>query len=97
MRSRMDQIEHKPFFCIFDTDTRKYEKHFIPIDDWSEVFDLEKKVKSEERNEKLEAFVSGLSKHKEMGLSFEENIRMYIQRNRVPEDVWKIIEDGMQI
>lgn len=90
MRSKIDQIEHEPFYCIFDTDTRTYEKHFIPIRSWEEVFDIEKKLKTEKRNEKLEAFVEGLSLHKEMGLNFADNLINYEKANNIPLELVKI-------
>lgn len=90
MRSKVDQIEHKPFYCVFDTKTRTYEKHFIPIKDWAEVFDIEKKLKTEKRNEKLEAFVEGLALHKEMGLNFADNLIEYEKANNIPLELVKI-------
>lgn len=95
MRSKIDQIHHKPFFCIFDTETRSYEKHYIPIQDWSEVFDLETKVKEEQKDEMLTSFVSSLSQHKEIGLSFQDNVANFMNENNIEQGVRDIVNWSM--
>lgn len=85
MRSKIDQINHKPFFCIFDTVKRSYEKIYIPVKDWSEVFDAETKVKEEQKNEMLDSFVKALAvpTHKKVGLNFRDNIHKFMEENNV--------------
>ena len=95
MRSKIDQVEHEPFFCVVDTEKRTYEKHMIHIEDWSKVFDIEKKLNEEKRNEKLDAFVDGLSVHKEMGLNFTDNIDAYEADNNIPEELIRIRKECM--
>jgi DNA repair exonuclease SbcCD nuclease subunit len=48
MRSKIDQIDHKPCIFIFDMDNRSFEQIFIPIQPWQKCFDLERKIKEEE-------------------------------------------------
>ena len=93
MRSTIDQVDHEPFFVIFDTDTRTYEKHFLKIKPWQEVFDLERKVKQEERNENLEIYAESLKEQKDMGLDYTANLIAYIRGNKVEKPVEDIITE----
>ena len=94
MRSKIDQIHHKPFYCIFDTVKRSYEKHYLPIKDWSEVFDLEAKVKEEQKNEMLDSFVTALAvpEHKKVGLNFRDNINKFMEENNVDPEVREAVK-----
>lgn len=97
MRSNIDQINHAPSYFIFDTDTRSYKRYLVPINDWSQVFDIEKKIKTEELNEEMKSFVEGLSAHKDMGLNFTENIVSYMKENNVDESVKDIINQSLSM
>ena len=97
MRSTIEQIDHHPCFYIFDTETRKYWQHMIPIKSWKECFDLEKKVKEEEADEKMKAFVSGLKTHKSLGLNFMDNLMTYMQKNNVDMEIQLIIKNNMGV
>ena len=94
MRSAKDQFNHKPFIVIYDTDTRKYEKVFIPIRPAAEVFDMEKIEREEEKNEKLEAFILGLSEHREIGLDFQKSLFSYMKENAIDEEIQKIVKEN---
>lgn len=96
MRSTIDQIEHKPCIYIFDTATSKFEQIFIPIHPWQKCFDLEKKIKEEETNEQMESFVQGLSKHKDMGLNFTDNLFTYLKKNKIDSKIIDIIKRSME-
>jgi hypothetical protein len=98
MRSKIDQIYHKPFYCIFDTVKRTYEKYYIPVQDWSEVFDLETKVKEEQKNEMLDSFVKALTMpgHKKVGTSFQDNIHIFMEENNIEPDVRETVKWSLQ-
>jgi len=93
MRSTIDQVDHEPFFVIFDTDTRTYEKHFLKIKPWQGVFDLERKVKIEERNENLEIYAESLKEQKDMGLDYTANLIAYMQENKIEKPVEDIVTE----
>jgi len=97
MRSTIEQIDHHPCFYIFDTKTGEYWQHMIPIKSWKECFDLEKKVKEEEADEKMKAFVSGLKTHKSLGLNFVDNLMTYMQKNNVSMEIQLIIKNNMGV
>jgi DNA repair exonuclease SbcCD nuclease subunit len=94
MRSKIDQIDHKPCYYILDMRDYSITKHYIPVADGYEVFDMYSKVEAAERNENMEAFVSGLSQQKEMGLSVMENIEAYMKANSIEEAIQIIIKEN---
>jgi len=94
MRSKIDQIEHKPCFYKIDTNRSELTKHSIPIENGYKVFDLSSKIEKEERNEDLEAFVAGLSEQKEMSLKVMDNLIAYIAENRLGEKILQIIKEN---
>ncbi len=96
MRNSVALVDHQPFIVIYDTDTRKYEKIMIPIEPPEKVFNLEKVTKEKEKNENLEAFVSGLSEHKEVGLKFEDNLNFYLNEIKAEQKIRDIIEEAKQ-
>ena len=60
LRTRIDQEDHKPCVFLFDTTTKELEQIFLKVKPASEVFDLYRKKKEKERNEKLESLIKGL-------------------------------------
>mgnify|MGYP003394041197 CR=1 FL=1 len=94
LRSKIDQVDHKPFIVIYDTETREYKQIFVPIEPPEKVFNLEKVMKEKEKNENLEAFVVGLSGHKEIGMKFEDNLNVYMNEIGVEPDIRQIIEEA---
>ena len=94
MRNRIDQKEHKPVVYIVDTDTQKYETHYIPVKPFEEVMDVNKAEKRKARNEELEAFVSKLSGDVRIeGLDFLRNIEAYMKENNIPANVKQFVEE----
>lgn len=96
MRNKIDMIDYKPYMIIFDTNTKQHERIYFPIEPASKVFRMEKVAEEKERDEKLEAFVSGLSSQKELSLSFEDNLIKYIAENHVDEGVARIALDSLR-
>ena len=95
MRSTIAQVDHRPSMVVFDTKN---------IDDWynvdfeidANVFNLDVIEKEKDRDGKLDAFVSGLSERKEMGMSFADNLFAYMKENKIPKEIKKIVEEGME-
>jgi len=96
LRSNIGQVDHKPFIVLFDTETRKYEKIYIPIEDGEKVFKIGEVELAKERNANLETFISGLSSSKSIDLTFEDNLKRFIKENGIDEEVSKIITDAMR-
>ena len=97
MRSSIDQADHNPVIHIFDTkDPLKTKMIHVPCEPSENIFKFETVVKDKERNEKLEAFVSGLTLQKEMGLDFENDLVTYESSNKIEDFLIKIRQDCMR-
>lgn len=90
MRNKIDMVDFHPSIVLFDTKTRVAETIEISVDPPEEVFKMEKVEIEKERNEKLDAFISGLDQPKEIALSFEDNLIAYIKQNNIDKDVAQI-------
>jgi DNA repair exonuclease SbcCD nuclease subunit len=93
LRSNISQVGHRPSVIVFDIDSISYQEVFVPIEEPEKVFRMEKVMKDKERNEELDAFVSGLSEHKEMGLSFSDDLSNYLKVNGIKDSIKNIIEE----
>lgn len=97
MRSSIDQVKHEPTLVFFDTEhPDKWYNIDIPIEPAEKVFRMDMVEKTKERNEKLDSFIEGLSTHKEMGMSFGDNLAEYMKTNKIDKAVQDIIWEGMQ-
>lgn len=97
MRNKVDQVNHKPIIVLYDTDTKKGEKIYIPIEDAETVFRMEKVEVEKERNEQLEAFVNGISDGgKEVSLEFEDNLRSQIEKDGIDQEVAEIALNSLK-
>ena len=92
MRTTKAQINHKPCYVVYNTDTMKYSIKYIPVQPAEEVFDMQKIELEKERDEKLIAFVDGLIEGEEMDLLFERNIDAI--KNKISKEVMTIIDDA---
>jgi hypothetical protein len=93
MRSNISQVDHQPTIAIFDTDTKQYQLIPIPIEPPEKVFKMEKLEREKIKNEKLEAFVKGLSEHKSMSMSFMDNLDAYMNKNDIDNGIRNIIKE----
>lgn len=91
--SRYNVWEHKPFVVVYDTDTRKYEQIFIPIKPAEEVLNRERIEQVQERDERLEAFVEGLSTEYSVQLDFRANLGEFLKENKVRLGVKDIFKE----
>lgn len=62
-RRNIDQVDHKPCFFVYDTETRVYSQVFIPIRPAEEVFNLDAIENEKARDENIEKFVSSLPEY----------------------------------
>ncbi len=92
-RSSINQITHKPKVVIFDISTREFEEIDLPIEYPEKVFRLEKVEREREANRNLQAFISGLSEHKNMDLSFLSNLDNYVRNNKIDQEIIQIIKE----
>jgi DNA repair exonuclease SbcCD nuclease subunit len=81
MRTTADQADMKPSAYLWYADTNTVEAAFYPIEPG--VVSREHLEKKEERNERLDAFVSRLDTGVELGVSFERNIENHLDKNDI--------------
>ena len=95
MRTTIAQRDHKPVVYIVNTDTNEITRHEIPIQPIEEVMNLELADEIKERNQDLEAFMSGLSTNYDTELSFEKNLTSLMKMNETSKEIRGIAEEIM--
>lgn len=93
MRSTIAQIDHKPKYFVYDIDSREYEIFDIPIEPIEEVMNIKGAQEEKEKDEKIEAFVEGLSEEVEISLDFLKDMNTYLEKNKVDKEITQIIKD----
>lgn len=96
MRSTIAQMDHIPQVAIWNSETKDYTLHKVPIEPASEVFQVEKTEKQKKMDAKISAFVEGLIEDKELGLDFESNILAAMKTNKIKKSIRKIILKAME-
>lgn len=91
MRSSADQKNHKPSIWAYDPGSNEVERVYIPIE--KGVVSREHIEKREERDEKMEAFVSRVQQDYEVGLSFRRNLKQHIAANTISSGVKEILKE----
>lgn len=82
MRTNIDQVGHQPVFYIFDTETRTFEEHKIPIRPAEEVFDLENYERQTSERREARAFIEELGRRGELdGFDFEQDLQDVLDEN----------------
>jgi DNA repair exonuclease SbcCD nuclease subunit len=94
MRMTAAQIDHKPRVYKLYADTNEVEAVYLPIE--KGIISRTHIKTKQERDERMEAFVSRMSDDIEIGLSFEQNLEEYFNKNRTKKStqdkVWKAVE-----
>ena len=89
MRTTVKQAEHEPCVFLWYTGTSTVERVVLPHR--KGVVDRTHLDRIEERDERLEAFVSRLREDVEVGLNYRENLKHYLQSNPVPKAIKDIV------
>ena len=82
------QVDHKPCVFIYDM-INKYEQIFIPIKD--NVISREHIETQERINNRIDAFISGLSMDFETEISFQANLEKFFEKNRIRKNIKELI------
>ena len=95
-RMNIDQKNHKPFFCIYDTETQDIEKHYYTITESKEVL-KEEEVKIQKASEKRKnEFAEGLKSDFEGELDYRQNINTVLKsKRRVKKRTKELIEEAL--
>lgn len=95
MRATADQVDHRPAVFGWHIETNTLERFDLPIE--SDVVSREHLELHEQRDARMDAFVSRLKTDYEIGFSFEQNLNVYFNKNRtrskVKDLVWAMLEE----
>jgi DNA repair exonuclease SbcCD nuclease subunit len=94
MRMTADQIDHKPCVFLWYAQDNTVEQVFLPIEQG--VVSREHIDKVEQRDGRIEAFISRLDKEYEVGMSFEQNLEVFLAENNVRDSVKQIIYQAIE-
>ena len=95
MRMTADQIDHTPRVYLYYAESNTVEPFYLPIDD--NVISREHIDKIEQRNERIDAFISRLDTTALDGslATFEENLRVFEQVNNIRQEVMQIVYEAI--
>jgi predicted phosphodiesterase len=88
-RQVADQAEFQPRVALWYAETNTIEWVNIPIQ--KDVISREHITHKEERDERIDAFISKLDTDFKAELSFEDNLEMFFQQNEIRDSVREII------
>jgi DNA repair exonuclease SbcCD nuclease subunit len=93
-RQTAAQIDFKPCVWLWYAESNTVEQVFLPIEEG--VVSREHLQVKEERNERIDAFISKLSGDYKTELSFEANLESFFQANEVKESVRRIVYKAIE-
>ena len=95
MRTRIDQVNHKPRCAIFDTETKELEIIKLKVKPFETVFDMAKEKVEEERSESLQNFIKEIKNTKKSKkLNFIAKLKE--ARDMVEEGIAEVIDEVMR-
>lgn len=89
MRTRADQINYKPAVWLYYAGKNDVVPVYLPIE--KDVISREHIEVKQERNERIDAFISKLKTDFKLTMSFEENLNRFFAKNAVNKKVKQII------
>jgi DNA repair exonuclease SbcCD nuclease subunit len=86
---------HLPRVYLYNAESNTVEPVYIPIED--NVISREHLVKEEQRNDRIDSFVSQLSENWKASLSFEDNLQKFEKKNKVRQSVMSIVYKSTEV
>jgi putative phosphoesterase len=93
-RMNADQQDYKPAVWLWYADENKVVPHYLPIEDG--VISREHLESKQERDGRIDAFVTTLNEEWEAEMSFEENLEAFQQANNVPTEVMNAVYSAIE-
>jgi DNA repair exonuclease SbcCD nuclease subunit len=93
-RQTADQFDHQPCVYLWFADTNTVTPVYLPIQDGVVIQDH--LLRKQERDNRLEAFVSRLNNEWEGAVSFEENVERMLVENQIRESVKQIVYKAIE-
>jgi predicted phosphodiesterase len=94
MRMDADQIDHKPCVFLWYADDNSIKQVFLPIEEG--VISQDHIVRKEERDARIDAFVSRLDDSWEAKMSFEDNLEEFFKVNQIRDSVKEIVYKSLE-
>jgi DNA repair exonuclease SbcCD nuclease subunit len=91
MRMTADQKDYKPRVYLWNKESNKVTIKYIPIE--KEAVETVYLEKTKARDDRMEGFIDRLKSSKEVGLSYEKNLEVYLANNRVRTSVKNVINE----
>jgi len=94
-RQTAAQVDHTPKIYLWYANANTVEPYYLPID--LNVVSKEHIERREQRDARIDAFVSKLDGKWDIGLSFEENLQRFVQVNQIKSSVVEIINKAIEL
>lgn len=95
-RMSIDQADHIPMFCIYDSDTREITKYKYEIESSDKVLKMEDFLSENFSKDRKNAFVQGLNSDFEAEINFKSNIELVLkQRRRTKQRTKELIQEAL--
>lgn len=94
MRSKADQINHKPTVWLYTAKTNSVTPVYLPIE--KNVISREHIEIKNQRDERIEAFISGLGTDFKLTMSFKQNLINFFSVNKTKKKIKEIILNHME-
>lgn len=86
---------HLPRVYLYYAESNTVEPVYIPIEE--NVISREHLVKEEQRNGRIDTFVSQLSENWKVSMSFEDNLQRFEKKNQVRKSVMEIVYKTLEV
>ena len=96
-RMSIDQFNHTPIYCVFDTDTDELQVFNVPIDDPALVLKKKEHDKKKKSDAALESFKRGLDDNFEADLNYRDNVNKVMKKKRVRKRTKDIVEESLDV
>jgi DNA repair exonuclease SbcCD nuclease subunit len=94
MRQQASQLNFQPSVFLYNLKDNKVQQVFIPIED---VISREHIEIQEKRNNRIDAFISGLNTDFENDISFQKNLEKFIRKNKIKKEVNSLIYKALEL
>lgn len=88
-RQKADQIDHTPCVFLYYAENNAFKKVSIPIK--KDVISREHIEKTEERNNRIDAFITSLNMDFDTTISFKYNLKKFYAKNKIKKSVKELI------
>lgn len=93
-RQTADQIDYQPRVALWYADTNTIQWVYIPIKEG--VITREHIEKVQQRDARLEAFITTLKDEWEVGISFEQNLESFFKKNKIDASTKTLIYKALE-